>query len=127
MNRHCSPRTVARWLLAGAVIALGQAGVALAVEPAAAFLEGLREKEYFDVAIDYLDQAAKNPAVPVEFKTTLLYERGVTLVQGAKVQRDPALREKQLDEGQQTLEKFINANGQHILVISARSQLGNVV
>jgi hypothetical protein len=73
---------------------------AAAGEPAAAFLDGLRERGYFDVAIDYLDAAAKNPAVPVEFKNTMLYERGVTLVQGAKVQRDPVLREKQLDEGQ---------------------------
>lgn len=127
MNRHCFPWTVAGWLLAGTLA--GQLGLQAthAVEPAAAFLDGLRQREYFDVAIEYLDQAAKNPAVPVEFKTTMLYERGVTLVQGAKVQRDQALREKELDEGAATLEKFINANGQHILVLSARSQLGNVV
>lgn len=127
MNRHCSPWKVAGWLVAGALA--GQLGLqtAAAVEPAAAFLDGLRQREYFDVAIEYLDQAAKNPAVPVDFKTTMLYERGVTLVQGAKVQRDQGLREKELDEGQATLEKFISANGQHILVLAARSQLGNVV
>jgi hypothetical protein len=127
MNRHCSRLKVAGWLVAG--VLAGQVGlqVATAVEPAAAFLEGLRERGYYDVAIDYLDQAAKNPAVPVEFKTTMLYERGVTLVQGARAQRDPALKEKELNEGQATLEKFISSNGQHVLVLAARSQLGNVV
>ncbi len=125
MNRRCSRPAVAGWLLAGAV--LMQAGVATAVEPAAAFLNGLRDKKLYDVAIDYLDVAAKNPAVPVEFKQTILYERGVTLVEGAKANRDPILREKQLDEGQSTLEKFISSNPQSMLIISARSQLGNVV
>src|SRR5687767_14278936 len=110
--------------LAGYCLLLEQAR---GVEPAAAFLEGLRDRGYYDIAIDYLDSAAKNPAVPVEFKNTILYERGVTLVQGAKAQRDAALREKMRDDGQQTLQKFVAANGTHMLVISARSQLGNVV
>ncbi len=104
-----------------------QAPQASAIEPAAAFLDGLRERHYYDQAIEYLDRAATNPAVPVEFKNTLLYERGVTLVQSAKEQRDPKLREKAYDDGQQALQKFISANGTHILVLSARSQLGNVV
>lgn len=123
--KHCSRWTVAGSLLAG--IVLLHATQARAIEPAKAFLEGLREKGYYDVAIDYLDAAAKNPAVPADFKQTLLYERGITLVDGAKANRDPALREKQLDDGQATLEKFIASNPQSILIISARSQLGNVV
>ncbi|QDU25324.1 hypothetical protein ETAA8_03890 [Anatilimnocola aggregata] len=119
---------LAAWLFAGALVGLaGFTESAQAIEPARAFLEGLRERGYYDVAIDYLDVAAKNPAVPAEFKTTLQYERGVTLVDGAKAQRDPALREKQLDEGQQALQKFIGSNSSHILVIAARSHLGNVV
>jgi hypothetical protein len=124
MNRHWNRAAVAGWLLAGVLL---QTGVAVAVEPATAFLNGLRDKKLYDVAIDYLDVAAKNPAVPVEFKQTILYERGVTLVEGAKANRDPILREKQLDEGQTTLEKFITSNPQSMLIIAARSQLGNVV
>lgn len=129
MMRRCS-RNSSRWAVAGSFLAgmvLLPAAQVLAVEPAAAFLEGLRNKGYYDVAIDYLDAAAKNPSVPVDFKQTLLYERGVTLVEGAKANRDTALREKQLDEGQSTLEKFIAANPQSLLIISARNQLGNVV
>ncbi|WP_425617969.1 hypothetical protein NA78x_001661 [Anatilimnocola sp. NA78] len=138
MNRRTSPGNtavgnmnsakLAGWLLAAALLSqLGGLPAARAIEPARAFLEGLRERGYYDVAIDYLDNAAKNPAVPADFKTSILYERGVTLVDGAKVQRDPVLREKQNDEGQKSLEQFIANNGTHLLVLSARSQLGNVV
>ena len=100
---------------------------AQAIEPAQEFLDGLRERGYYDVALEYLDAAAQNPAVPVQFKQTILYEKGVTLVQGAKHQRDSALREKQLDEGQQVLQQFIGANPNSILSVGARSQLGNVI
>lgn len=103
------------------------AAPALAVEPAQAFLDGLRDRGYFDVAIEYLDAAATNPNVPVQFKATLPFEKGVTLVKGARMQRDPGLREKQLDEGQQVLQQFITAQPNHLLAISARSELGNVI
>jgi hypothetical protein len=128
MNKHCSISMVAGWLLAGTFVA--QCGVlvpAHGAEPAREFLDALREREYFDVALDYLDAAEKNPAVPAEFKTSLPYERGVTLVQGAKAQRDASLREKQREEGHRVLEEFVKNNGTHLLAIAARSQLGNVV
>ncbi|ADB18833.1 hypothetical protein Psta_4184 [Pirellula staleyi DSM 6068] len=99
----------------------------LAAEPAQAFLDGLRDKEYFDTAIEYLEAAAKNPAVPVEFKQKILFEKGITLVQGARKQRDPALRELQLDEGQKVLTQFTNEQKQSVLVIAARQNLGNVI
>lgn len=109
-----------------ALVALS-AGPAVAVEPAQAFLDGLRERGYFDVAIEYLDAAQNNPNVPVQFKETLPYEKGVTLVKGARLQKDPALRERQLDEGQQTLQQFVTSQPNHLLAVSARSELGNVI
>ncbi|WP_254512696.1 hypothetical protein [Anatilimnocola floriformis] len=130
MSRHCSRRAIAGWLVAGALLLpalLLPTNRASAVEPAAAFLDGLRQRQLFDVALDYLDAAAKNPAVPVDFKQSLQYERGVTLVEGARVNRDWGLKEKQLDEGQATLEKFVAANPQSMLAIAARSQLATVV
>jgi hypothetical protein len=98
-----------------------------AVEPAQLFLDGLRERGYFDVALEYLDSVAQNPNVPVSFKETLTYEKGVTLVKGARFQRDGALREQQLDEGQQVLQQFVTSQPNHLLAISARSELGNVI
>src|SRR5262245_161536 len=110
-----------QWL----IVAL--AAAASGSEPAQGFLNGLRERQYFDLAIEYLDSIAKSPALSAEFKKTLNYERGVTLVQGARLQRDPALRETQLDEGQKALQQFIKDEPYHMLTIAARSQLGSVL
>jgi len=101
--------------------------LATASEPAQAFLEGLRERGYFDTAIDYLQSAQENPAVSDSFKTTLVYERGVTLVAGARLQRDSALREQQLDEAQKILQQYIAGQPGSLYAFSARSQLGNVM
>ncbi|MDX1946314.1 MAG: hypothetical protein SFU86_13015 [Pirellulaceae bacterium] len=110
-----------------ALVAAGLSPVAWGVEPAQAFLEGLRARGYHDIALEYLDACAQNPAVPVTFKQTILFEKGVTLVAGARFQRDGTLREKQLDEGQQVLSQFVTNSAGSPLGISARSQLGNVI
>ena len=70
-------------------------------EPAADFLRELRERKFFDTAIEYLDQMeGRARSLPTSFSETIPYERGVTLVEGAKFQRDFTLREKQLDTAQ---------------------------
>lgn len=98
-----------------------------AVEPAKAFLDALREQRYYDVALDYLDTVADNPAVPIQFKETLPYERGVTLVEGARFQRDQAIKDKWLDEAQKVLTEYVSSQKASLLAINARSQLGNVL
>lgn len=100
---------------------------AAAEEPAADFLSALRKKGYYDVAIDYLDHLKTSPVAPQKVRETIGYERGVTLVDGAKHQRDFALREKQLDEAQAALEEFVAQQPNHDKTFSASSQLGNVV
>ncbi|MCI0356997.1 MAG: hypothetical protein L0211_00735, partial [Planctomycetaceae bacterium] len=54
------------------VTALATAACARASEPAQAFLDGLRERGYFDTAADYLDAALDSPLVPGRFKQTAL-------------------------------------------------------
>ena len=118
-----------RWLLSALVLAAAALPLAQsrAVEPARDFLDALRSRKYYDVALDYLSTIEGNPAVPVTFKETLLFERGLTLVEGAKFQRDVAIREKWLDEGQQVLNQFVTTQGSSPLINSARSQLGNLL
>jgi len=118
-----------RWLLSTFVLAAAALPLAQAraVEPAREFLDALRTRGYYDVAIDYLNTIEGNPNVPVAFKETLQYERGVTLVQGAKFQRDIAIREKWLDEAQQVLNQFVATQGSSPLINAGRSQLGNML
>jgi tetratricopeptide (TPR) repeat protein len=96
-------------------------------EPAQAFLDGLRERGYFDTAADYLDTALDSPLVPGKFKQTALYEKGLILVLGASHERDLAIQETQLNEGQQALQQFVTDQPSHLLATAARSQLGNVL
>ena len=106
---------------------IGAGAPAQAVEPAQAFLDGLRERKLFDIAAEYLDAAQANPNVPAAFKQTLHYEKGKTLIEGANVTRDSALREQQLDEGQAALQQFIGQQPNHLLAMSARNHMGNVL
>jgi hypothetical protein len=117
------------WVL---VVSFTAAYLAVAVhapasEPAQAFLDGLRERKYFDTAADYLDAALASPLVPGRFKQTALYEKGLILVLGSKYERDPALQATQLNEGQQALEQFLADHPSHLLATAARMQLGNVL
>ncbi|HUE70795.1 MAG TPA: hypothetical protein VMP01_07885 [Pirellulaceae bacterium] len=121
---RCYPSWWAGICLVAALVAPHHAA---AVEPAKAFLDALRQQKYFDVALEYLDTLPDNPAVPVEFKQTLKYERGVTLVEGARFQRDSALKDKWLDEAQQVLTEYVSGQKADLLAVSARSQLGNVI
>lgn len=114
-------------LIAATLACAIPASGASAAEPAQAFLDGLRERGYFDTAAEYLDAAIDSPLVPGRFKQTALYEKGMILVQGAGHQRDPAVQEQQLDEGQQAFEQFLSEQPSSLLATAARSQLGNVL
>lgn len=98
-----------------------------AIEPAREFLDRLRANGYYDMALEYLDRLPDSKLVPVELKEVILYERGVTLIEGSGEQRDMGLRAKQLDEAQQALEQFLQNRPQHPLAQSAKSQLGNLL
>ena len=123
MGRYFS----ALWAGISLAAALAVPPQVFAVEPAKAFLDALRQQRYYDVAIEYLDTLPNNPAVPIEFKQTLPYERGITLVEGARFQRDPAIKDKWLDEAQTQLTEFVSGQEANLLAVNARSQLGNVI
>lgn len=95
-------------------------------EPAREFLAGLRERGYYDMAVEYLEQMKTSPLAPMELKETLLYELGTTLIQSSRDQRDIKLREAQLEEAGQSLQRFVGMLPDHPLVTSANSQLGNL-
>ena len=116
--RACLGKLDLMWriVLTAAAALLARAGSGgWASEPAQAFLDGLRERKYFDIALEYLEAAANNPAVPAAFKETIAYEKGVTLVQGARSQPDLVLREAQLDEAQKALQAFLADQSSSVL------------
>ena len=96
-------------------------------EPVREFLAALRDADYFDVALDYLDQMATSPLAPATLKESLAYERGLTLMQGARHQKDFSLREKQLDAAQPRSIEFVAQQPNHAMAFSAKSELGNLL
>ncbi len=99
---------------------------ARAGEPVEAFLEALRQRGWYDEAIDYLDQCRGNPLVPEDFKEQLPYHQAVVLLEAAQQTADPALRERKLKDVESRFAKFIESKAPADLVASARRQLASV-
>lgn len=100
---------------------------ALATEDSKQFLEALRERGYFDVALDQLAKMRDNPRVPEDFKKRIPYEEAVTLIKQSGAERDQNQKAKLLDSARDKLTAYIKTAGEPSLVASAESQLGNVL
>ena len=110
-----------------AVLPAGSTKSVRGAEPAEEFLQALRERGYFDMALEYLDEMQGSTLAAPTFRESVLYEKGVTMIDAARAERDVVLREKQLDQAQSLLEQFVRERATHPRVNSARSKLGNVV
>jgi len=114
-----------------ALAAAGWLGVAAAHSEAGEeprkFLEGLRQRGYFEVALDYLEQMRNSPLADRQFKEAVDYEAGATLIDGARAARSMTTREEQLGEAKAKFEKFLADHPQHPLASSARRQLANLL
>lgn len=114
------------WFLAGGLLVTAAFGpaIAQAEEPTVEFLEKLRERGYYDVALDYLDSVQNIPAI----QKTLKYEKGTILIEASRATRDAAIRAKQLDEAQTNLSEFIKSvPPTDPLASSAQKQIGNLL
>ncbi len=102
-------------------------GQAAAKEPARAFLDGLRDRGYHDVAMEYLDQMESSRLAPEDLKETLLYEKSLLLIDASRKQRDSEVRAKQLDQARGLLQQFIQTRSESPKINAARSQLGTLI
>ena len=96
-----------------------------AAEEAWRFLEGLRGRGYYDMALEYLDRMRTSPLCPDDLKEQIDYEVGITLVAGSRFAGP--LREKQLDQAHDSLQKFLAEHPEHSLAATANTQLANVL
>jgi cellulose synthase operon protein C len=88
-------------------------------EPAQAFLDALRDNNYYDVAIDYLEGLKNSNSISKEFKDGLPFEMAQTLIGSTARMRDLASVESRLDQAQQLLTNYA-ANNQS-LEVSAKT------
>lgn len=102
----------------------GLCGAAWSEEPAAEFLRALRDNQYYDVALMYLDSVASNPRIPAAFRSEIDYQRGWTLVEAAAAERNRAARERMLQQAKDSLERFLADQQDHPSRSAARRQYG---
>ena len=95
------------------VPAFPSSGLLHAQEPIQAFIEGLRQKGYYDTAIEYLDGLSLRTDLPQEIRDVLDLQRGITLQQAGAASRVPVDREKLLSDSEVALQKFLKAFPQH--------------
>jgi hypothetical protein len=110
-------------IVCAAVFAAG----AVAADDSQKFLEALRERHYFDTAQEYLERRAADPGAPSEFKRSIPYEQALILIESAAGQRDPLVRDRQLDQAQGKLKEFIAGEKDPQLLSQARDRLGNLL
>ncbi len=101
--------------------------IAVAAEPVMEFLNGLRERRYYDSALFYIEQMENNKSLPPELVQVLSYERGQTLLQSAKSLLNLDAQRKQLDAAQAAFEVFVKANPNHALAGRANTARGQIL
>jgi len=123
MARNC---WLGRLLLAFGGLAASATPVQ-AVEEAQKFLDALRERGYFDTALDYIDWLRTSRFCPEKMKETLNYEAAMTNLTASLAAQDVKYRIEYLDKARQLFDEFLKENPSHVLAPDARLQLGNVL
>lgn len=103
------------------------AAPAQAVEPYLEFVQGLRERRYYDYAMLYLDELEQRPDVPAEVRQAIPFEKATTLQQSARLIRNPDVKAEQLTQAEALLEQFVNANPLHPKAAQANSERARIL
>ncbi|MBC8113831.1 MAG: hypothetical protein H7062_05600, partial [Candidatus Saccharimonas sp.] len=115
---------VLAWLV---TLTLVPAAPACAEEPYLEFVQGLRDQQYYDFAILYLDQIAARSNVPAEIKQVIPYQKAMILLDGSKRARTPEKQTEQLDQAQAFLEQFVKDSPNHPSAGDANSDRAQIL
>ena len=103
-KNYCKPPRkglVLRFVIALSLVSLislfADSALLRAEEPAEKFLNALRERGYYNVAIHYLDGAAQSKAVPEAFRKKVSFEKAQILIDSVGNIRNPEKQEERLN------------------------------
>ncbi len=100
---------------------------ARAAEPVQAFVEGLRDRGYYDTALAYIDQMEQQGKLPPELKELLPYERAQTLLTSARDLNNVDAQRQQLDAAEAAFQQFAKATPNHPLAAQANTWRGRIL
>src|SRR5262245_36612299 len=98
---------VAPWTIRCAAVWLIAAVTLAAQEPYQEFTRALRDNNFHDMALFYLDQLATRPGVPDDVRQVIPYEKAITLLESSRITRSPERQLEQLDQALAFLEQFV--------------------
>lgn len=98
-----------------------------AQEPVEQFLSGLRERRYFDTALEYIADLEKRTDLSPEVSDILELERGITYREMGASSRVPEDREQYLGQSETALRKFVAAHADHPQAAFANAELGELL
>ncbi len=122
-------RTLISFLFLGALFACHPAlsPPAAAEELHEKFLDGLRQRRYYNTALDYLDELEKRTDLTPKFKQVIPYQRAITLLGESSTISNPEVREEKLDLAVAALEAFTRDNPNHELAGDANTQQARIL
>ncbi len=101
--------------------------VSLGREPAERFLDGLRQRHYYDIALEYLQRMRTDPNCPDSLGEVIDYEIGFTQVELSRRTTGLQQREQHLDAARDAFRRFLKDHPSHELAAAAGTQLANVL
>jgi cellulose synthase operon protein C len=121
-----------RALTMAAVLAAALAGTAPAraqedMRVARQYVEGLRDKEYYDLAEEFLERLKTDPNTPDDLRPVIDYEMGKLRIDNASKTGDLVLRKEQLDKARADLVTFTQTHPKHPLAPEAFVQLARLL
>ncbi len=109
----------------GLVLSFGGRGHS--AEPMREFLDGLRQRQYFDWAMLYLEQLQDKSDLPPDLRAIIPFERAMTLNESARHSVSPETQHRQLEQALGFLEQFTKDSPQHPLAATANSSRANIL
>jgi hypothetical protein len=90
------------------------------------FLQGLRERGYFDLALEYVNGLLARDSIPEALRGALRYELGRGRLEEATATADLDRRQALLEQARQELDGFVKAYPEHRLTSEALVQLARL-
>lgn len=98
-----------------------------AAEPHLKFLAGLKQRGYYNTALEYLKGLESDPKTPADVRTVIPYERAQILIQGGTGAVSLEEQRAQLDQAELSLDQFIKASPNHPLAGRANSDRADLL
>jgi cellulose synthase operon protein C len=91
------------------------------------FVQGLRDRGYFDLATEYLERIKTQADTPAEYRVVIDYELGRLLVDEASRSGDLVRKQELLEQARERLNAFSKANPSHAKATDALAELGRLL